>query len=378
MEPRRRVPLIVGGGPTGLASALFLMRAGVPVRLVETRARRSPHSKALAVNPRTLELLEESGVTARMLARGRPIRGIRLHQDGELVFDLAFEGLHPRYPFLLGLSQAASEELLEEAFVAAGGTVERGTRLLGCARTAAGVEARLERASGGAETVVVPWLVGADGAHSTVRSSLAIDFPGRTFESDWWLADVPLATDTPRDRACAHFFARGGFVIAIPVHGALAGPDAGASLWRLISDAPDPLALLPGAEPTGPAVWESSFRIAHRLAEHLALGPVVLAGDAAHVHSPVGARGMNLGIEDAWVLARLALRGELARYEELRRPVDRAVVRRVELFTRVARGRSPLARFARSRILPRLASIQALRERIFAVVAGLDHSVADL
>jgi 2-polyprenyl-6-methoxyphenol hydroxylase-like FAD-dependent oxidoreductase len=172
-------PIIVGAGPVGLGAALFLARQGQPVRVVELRDEPTTHSKALAVNPRTLDLLAPTGVTRRMLEIGLPVRNARLHRRGRVVAALSLAGIHPRYPFMLALSQATTERLLAEALHEAGGTVERGLKLVACRNEADGVEVTLETTAGGPhETAHCPWLLAADGAHSTAREQLGIEFVG--------------------------------------------------------------------------------------------------------------------------------------------------------------------------------------------------------
>jgi len=380
-DPRERRdarrPLVVGAGPVGVACALFLARRGIAARVVERRLEPSRRSKALAVNPRSLELLEASGVTARLLELGRPIRGAVFHGDGGVLGELPLAGAHPRYPFLLALSQACTERVLTRALEAAGGAVERGVELVGCEPLgAAGVEAHLVRAAGGArETTRVPWLIGADGAHSTVRRALGIDFPGSDLAGELHLADAPLATRLASDRA--HVFASraGGFRFLLPVVDPEAAEErGGAPCWRVVSDREDPLEGLRRAEPTGPPVWSSSFTIGHRTAAAFASGRALLAGDAAHVHSPLGARGMNLGLEDAWVLAELAGRGRLDDYAAARRAVDGAVVRRVERLTRLVLAQSGLARRLRAAGLWAATRVPPLRRRMRATLTGQDHA----
>jgi 2-polyprenyl-6-methoxyphenol hydroxylase-like FAD-dependent oxidoreductase len=116
------------------------------------------------------------------------------------------------------------------------------------------------------------------------------------------------------------------------------------SLWRVICNHPEPLPRLESAEQTGPPVWTSSFHISHRICRRLTIGNVYFAGDAAHIHSPIGARGMNLGLEDAWVFAELVRTNRLSEYDELRRPVDARVVRQVELLTRMITAKSSILR----------------------------------
>jgi 2-polyprenyl-6-methoxyphenol hydroxylase-like FAD-dependent oxidoreductase len=367
-------PVIVGAGPVGLAAALFLARQGVKARVVEMRDEPAVHSKALAVNPRTLHLLESTGVTAKMLARGSPIRGACFRRKTQIIRRLSFAGLHPRYPFMLALSQAASERLLAEALEAAGGRVERGLRMVDCRNVGSGVEVCLESTRGGGrETVLCPWLLAADGSRSTARKQLGIDFPGSAFAGEWHLADVPLHTELAADEANVVFLDDGAFLFLLPVVDDRSA--AAAPLWRVMCNRPDPLSRLAGAEAAGAPVWTSSFHVAHRVAARLCRGNVYLAGDAAHIHSPVGARGLNLGIEDAWVFSELLRTGGLDRYHALRHPVDRAVVRRVELVSRMASAETALLGLARNFLFPAVTALPPVQSRMKRVVTGLDHDL---
>src|SRR3954454_5148625 len=165
--------IIAGAGPVGLAAALFLARAGQQVRLIDERPEPSPYSKALAINPRTLEILEPTGITRRMLELGKRVTGVRFYESGRVIGEISFTNLHPKFPFMLALSQATSESLLSDALKAAGNHVERGTKLVACREHERGVEVTLDSHELGArERVQCPWLLGADGAHSPVREQL--------------------------------------------------------------------------------------------------------------------------------------------------------------------------------------------------------------
>lgn len=370
-------PLIVGAGPVGLAAALFLSHRGVTARIIE--ADHEPHpitqSRALAVNPRTLDLLEHTGVSARMLERGGRLNGASFRRGDRLITAPNFSDLRHRRPFMLALSQAVSERLLEEALAERGVRVERGARFTGCREQGELGEATIER-NGETETVACPWILGADGARSAVRSSIGADFPGSKMRRTWRLADVALRSPLARDRAFGYLLEGGGFLALIPVVTDIRSEPA-QPIWRLITDRDDPIAQLrvAGAEAAAAPVWESSFQVSHRLTSRFQHGRVYLAGDASHIHSPIGARGMNLGIEDAYVFAELAARGELSRYENERRRVDAGVVRRVRFITRLIAGESPLSFLLRTPAPSIAMRIGPVRRRLLQTVSGLDHEM---
>jgi 2-polyprenyl-6-methoxyphenol hydroxylase-like FAD-dependent oxidoreductase len=142
-----------------------------------------------------------------------------------------------------------------------------------------------------------------------------------------------------------------------------------------MGNVPGPVERLMLARPAGAPLWVSSFHISHRINARLQENNIYFAGDAAHVHSPIGARGMNLGIEDAWVFSELIRRRAASRYGELRKKIDERVVKRIELLSRVARGESVLSRFVRSVILPHSVDIGSVHDRFVATVTGLDHDI---
>lgn len=376
------MPLIVGAGPVGLAAALFLANRGVRARIIDQAREPSHWSKALAVNPRTLEILDSSGVTAKLLAMGKRIDGAQLWRNGRVAASITFEGLEQKHPFMLALSQAATERMLEAALAEVGVGVERGVKMVDCRTTESGVEAVLEGTGAGVgltgrgpdqRTITVPWMLAADGAHSAARERLGVEFLGSTFPAQWHLADAPLHTGLAEDRAHVILLQDGEFLFLLcvidPGLSATADP-----LWRILGNRPAPLSRIPEfvGRATGAPVWESSFRIAHRVNARMAEGRVYFAGDAAHVHSPIGARGMNLGIEDAWVLAHLAAEGRLDRYDALRQPVDHSVVKRIELLSRIVTSGGGVLSLVR-RFLPNLAGTSAFRAQMVAALTGTDH-----
>jgi 2-polyprenyl-6-methoxyphenol hydroxylase-like FAD-dependent oxidoreductase len=347
--------LVIGAGPTGLAAALELARLGLPVRIVDKSPSRSQHSKAIGVNARTLELLEASGVTERLLASGLRIRGLNFRSDGRRLATIRLDLLAHRYNFILALLQAETERILEQRLAEHGTRVEWSTELTDLEAASDQVRARLA-AAGEEQTVEADWLIGADGAHSTIRHALGLPFRGETDPIEWWLADVRM--DWLLGAAEANIFARPAAVLAvIPIE---------PGLFRLVSNGPDPLDLLPPGSAVREEVWRSAFRISYRQVDDYRRGRVCLAGDAAHVHSPVGARGMNLGIEDGTILARKLARGGLESYAAERHPVGARVIRQTRALTALVTMRHPLGRFLRDQMLAQVVDRSASLQRALA------------
>jgi 2-polyprenyl-6-methoxyphenol hydroxylase-like FAD-dependent oxidoreductase len=361
---RSEPPLIVGAGPTGLAAALFLSHRGVACRVVEERSSPVETSRALGVNPRTMAILKGTGVDQAIAAEGLPMRFLNAHQNGRRLarLEIPTRAVGSEWPMII-LPQARTEALLAEALAARGIKVERGRPLSGLEQDADGVTAAVAK-----ETVRAPVVLGADGAHSPVRHALGVGFPGTAFPETWQLVDVELEGPDIIE-AWADFRPAGPFV-ALPFN---------AHLWRLIGFGPPLLENLPKGWKAGKVAWASEFHVSHRVAEQFNVGRVCLAGDAAHIHSPIGARGMNLGIEDAFVWAACAeafLKGDaskLAAYGESRRHFDTGVVQRVERLTNGVRARGRLAELLRPLILPAVAALPPLRNAILRQGIGLDH-----
>jgi 2-polyprenyl-6-methoxyphenol hydroxylase-like FAD-dependent oxidoreductase len=322
-------PLIIGAGPSGLAAALFLHERGTCARVIDAAAEISPWSKALGVNPRTLNLLEPSGVTAAIIAEGTAVERVHISRAGRPVatIPLDYAAVGARWPLTI-LPQARTEMLLHEALARRGVKVERGVRLTDVVQSGGIVGADLALPDGTVDTARAPIMLAADGAHSVVRKALGVSFPGDTLGETWTLMDLEL--DGPIPDGINIDLQPTSLLVAFPIS---------ARRWRLIAIGGGIGAGLPNGWSKGTNFWTSEFRVSHRVADRMSIGSVALAGDAAHIHSPIGARGMNLGIEDAWVWAAcaadaLAGRPErLSDYGRLRSKVDASVVRRVQRVT---------------------------------------------
>jgi 2-polyprenyl-6-methoxyphenol hydroxylase-like FAD-dependent oxidoreductase len=372
--------LIVGAGPTGLALAAQLAAYGVHPRLIDRAEDRVHESRALAIQPRTLEVLAGLGITDRLVAAGNRGMQVRMHLGHRVLsaplFDLGLDDT--AYPYLLFLSQAETERILGEHVTAAGIAVERAVELVGLDAAADGANARLRHRDGREEQVHARYVAGCDGAHSAVRHRTGIGFEGGAYPQTFVLADAEV---DGLELGAAHvFLSERGMLLFFP----LGRP----ATWRL-------LVMRPPTDPTPPdapvhldevqslvdaytggtvrlrdPVWMTNFRLHHRAAAHYRVGPVFLAGDAAHIHSPAGGQGMNTGIQDAvnlgWKLAH-TLRGVsgqelLETYEPERAPVGQMVLRFTDRAFAIATSTNPVVRFARTRIAPALVPL-ALRAR---------------
>ncbi|MFD8207956.1 FAD-dependent monooxygenase [Streptomyces sp. NPDC059695] len=362
--------LIVGAGPVGLSAAAELRRHGVHCRLVDRLPARLLYAKAVGIQPRTLELWDRMGLIRAVLEAAVPLRGQMTYDEGRESGRIELT-LPPEVPYgFAALPQYETERLLEEYVARLGTVIERGTELVSFTQDRDGVTARLRTASGADEELRVPYLIGCDGAHSVVRKTLGLSYEGGAFQEAYMLGDVVADWDLPHEygirssrRAadgstdvlvCIPLPGEGRYRMSMKLPPGLAGsPDAGTAPG---TGAPDGVAhglqggggpgladlqavvdrLAPRPARLSGLRWSSVFRISHRIVDRYGRGRVFVAGDAAHIHPPTGAQGMNTGVQDAcnlaWKLA-LVVRGGagpelLATYDAERRPVGEEVVGR--------------------------------------------------
>ncbi len=353
--------LVVGAGPVGLSLACELARHGIRARVIEARAAPLPYCRAIGVTSRTLEVYEDMGVARAMIDAGLWLTGTRVAVSGHPVQDVTTD--LSDLPFAnLGVPQGDTERILAEHLRNSGIAVERGVRLMSLTQEGEHVRVDLD-GHGGAEVAHMRYVVGCDGAHSTVRHLLGIDFVGEAWPFPFMLGDVrldwPSGEELPRgfalralrlkeDTAPDMFIA-----IPLPEHGryrvsmlAPENPGAGAADGidhGIQSEQAGPsladIQAVAGRVMEHPPVasdlrWSSRYRISMRLAERYRVGQVFLAGDACHIHPPTGGQGMNTGIQDAYNLAwklALVLKGHagphlLDSYEAERQPVAEGVI----------------------------------------------------
>jgi 2-polyprenyl-6-methoxyphenol hydroxylase-like FAD-dependent oxidoreductase len=369
--------LVVGAGPVGLALACELYRHGLPCRIIDKSTGPTTQSRALAIQPRTLEVLDQIGIIDELSARAVPVHGLTVSSEHKRLAHLRFDfsGLETHYPLVLALPQGETEQLLAARLEGLGGRVERQTSLEEFQHDISGVKATIRDEHGSPHEIRARWLVGCDGARSMVRRGLGVGFEGFEYEEAFLLADVRIAWDRATDEG--HLLTTPeGLIAAFPLPG---------ERWRLIDigtspGTDDPVIVaayfqdrlrangVPDAVVSDPA-WASVFRVHRRLADDFRIGRCFLAGDAAHIHSPAGGQGMNTGIQDAFNLAwKLALvdagqasESLLDSYTPERRPVAEGVERGTDMLTRLWTLREPISRAVRDRVVSVLGDFDFVR-----------------
>jgi 2-polyprenyl-6-methoxyphenol hydroxylase-like FAD-dependent oxidoreductase len=378
--------LVVGAGPTGLCTALMLVQHGVRVRIVDRKSGPVEQARAAIVHARTLEFLDLLGVAEAAVARGLPITDVAIHESGRHAGDmpLAGEGVaaQTRFPYALALEQFETERVLVEALGEHEVIVEWNSTVRDLTDTDDGVRVQVASEKGLA-TVATRWLVGADGASSTIRRLLGQEFDGETYEQAGMLADVTLDADLGV-RGMRLNLTCGGFVGILPL---------ASGRYRLFGVVPPELHRAPQQRggPShesyapldhadlqrwfddyfkvdahlGEVIWASMFRFHSRLASRFRVGNAFLVGDAAHIHNPAGGQGLNLGVGDAinlaWKLAQV-VNGEapewlLDTYESERRPIAETVLKRTDLGFKMETANNAVAMWMRTHVATRVVGV---------------------
>jgi 2-polyprenyl-6-methoxyphenol hydroxylase-like FAD-dependent oxidoreductase len=371
--------LVVGGGPTGLMLAGDLAAAGVTCAVLERRDEESNLTRAFGVHARTLELLDARGVAHELVATG--LRVSRL-----VPFGVRLSDLPSRFPYLLITPQYQTERILEQRALALGARIERGTELRGLRQDDEAVELTVRDTRGAERTLHARYVVGADGAHSTVRRELGLPFPGQAAVRSVMICDVRLLRPPPTTvtaRATGD-----GFAFVVPFgdgwHRVI--------VWNRANQLPDtaPVDFEEVREVTERILgtdlgmhdprWISRFHSDERQVPRYRDGRIFLAGDAAHVHSPAGGMGMNAGLQDAanlsWKLAAAihgwAPPGLLDTYHDERHPVGRRVLRTSGVILRGAKVRPLVLRLIRDTALRIAARVPPITRRMAGAVSMID------
>ncbi|MTT52517.1 oxidoreductase [Alcanivorax sp. VBW004] len=375
--------LIVGAGPTGLALGIGLRRHGINCCIIDRLEAPSPYSRALGLHARSLEIFEALDVLAPIRKASRRLKAVSVYGDKGFLFELDLTSLKAPYPWVLSCPQSEVEAVLIDRYRMLGGELIRSAELLDFRQDGSGVQARI-RQGAEVQTLNAELLVGADGVGSTVREQLGIGFNGVDYSEHFLLADVPWdAAPWSNDRSHG-FLQEEGLLLALPL------PQG----WRLIMASREPpetpLSLAPFSErltsilgdvpDLGEPRWLSQFSVQRRLAQHFRRNRVFLAGDAAHVQSPLGAQGMNTGLADAFNLSwKLAfyLKGFgqgalLDSYEQERRPVAEKMLYGVDMLSRASLVKLPLLRRSRDSLLKLAGSRRNISSRLLRTASQLD------
>ena len=374
--------LIVGAGPTGLMLANQLARRGVRVQIIDRHAGPSLQTRALGVQARTMEIYAKLGIVDRALELGKRGTGADLWAQGRKIgrVPLSERGQDATpYPFILILGQDDNERIMGESLNKLGVTVQWNTELVGLEQDANIVTASLKLADGKSQSIRVPWVAGCDGARSAVRELSGITFPGAPYEHVFFVADVEMTGRMIPEEVNIYLW-RQGFHLLFPMRGK--------DHWRIVGILPADLrdtddvtfdTVMPSLRAEAGAeldfktcTWFSTYRIHHRCASRFRDRRCFLLGDAAHIHSPVGAQGMNTGLQDAYNLAwKLALvvkkqasEALLNSYEEERIPVAQRLLNTTDRAFKLIVSDNWFAGVFRTKILARIAAFAISREAI--------------
>ena len=368
--------LIVGAGPTGLMLANQLVRRSVRVQIIDRHPGPSLQTRALGVQARTLEIYSHLGIVDRALELGKRATGANIWSLGKKAARIPLGAIGSSispYPYLLILGQDDNERLMGDALHQQGVAVNWSTELVGLfSQESDAVRATLKQQDGTTREITAAWVAGCDGAHSAVREINGIAFQGAPYEHVFFVADTQLTGDMVPEELNVYLW-REGFHLFFPMRGT--------NHWRLVGIVPAEMREKKGLtfDDVIPSVqrqagsglsfqkctWFSTYRIHHRRAERFRDRRCFLLGDAAHIHSPVGAQGMNTGLQDAYNLAwKLALvvsgRADAAlldSYEEERIPVAKRLLSTTDRAFSLIVSANPLAGLFRTRVLVKIAAL---------------------
>jgi 2-polyprenyl-6-methoxyphenol hydroxylase-like FAD-dependent oxidoreductase len=370
--------VVVGAGPVGLAAAAALRQDGHSVVVVDKLAAGANTSRAAVVHARTLEVLGQLGVSKRLIEFGLPLKDFAIREGDRMLVPVSMRELPSDYQFTLMVPQPVTEKVLLDRLIELGGEVLRPRSAVGLTQDAEGAHVTLDTG----EVIDAQYVVAADGMHSTIRELAGITMPGDTLSLSCSLADVRVDGGLRADEVALYFgpagllvvapFADGTFRLVAEVADAPEHPDLAYAQHLLAERGPRT-----GAPQVTEVVWGSRFRIHERVADSYRSGRVLLAGDAAHTHSPAGGQGMNLGIRDAIALANalsLALKtgnvSALDRYAEESRAEAVRVIALAHRLTRLANVPRPI-RPLRNAVLRLVAGSSTATRNLAIQLAGL-------
>ncbi|MAR84540.1 MAG: hypothetical protein CMF55_07110 [Legionellales bacterium] len=371
--------LIVGAGPVGLTAAAFLTHYGVPVRIIDKKLEATQTSNAVAIHARTMELLEIIGLSESLLSVGHLVKASHVYSNRKKVASLDFSNIESRYPFVCCVPQCETERLLIEHLEHQGVEVERGIT----------IEHRLSDAEQGITLssshgdIQAQWVLACDGYHSVLRDDCHVPYVGEDLKFKFIMIDAPLEWDHPLDPMSIALGATCTLALFPMQHSVrLLAEVSRSSDFKEAEPTQATFSAiveryLPGKMLIKEPLWASQFWIHERLAEQYRDHRVFFAGDAAHVHSPLGGQGMNTGIQDvinlcwklAYVIKQQASEDVLNSYQEERRPVAQAVLSATTRLSKIAFSHSAIIRGLRNVVLSCVTRLPAVQRKITAAMS---------
>jgi len=386
--------IIVGAGPTGLSLACQFIRYGIDFVIFDKNETTTPHSKAIGVQARTLEIYEQIGLADNLIEQGAIAAKARMIVGGKVRGEVEFgemgKGLSP-YPFILMVEQGRHETLLYDFIKSNGRDVLWQTELENFTQNESSVTANIKNANGETETIEAKFLVGCDGAKSIVRHSLGLTFEGSTFERMFYVADVQIDWNLSHDALTA-FLMKNNLLAFFPM--------VGEKQWRIVGTFSEEFAKDEGdvlyeeieerikkdAElelDITKVNWFSTYKVHTRHVNKFSSGRCFLAGDSAHIHTPAGAQGMNTGIQDgynlAWKIA-MVLQGNadakiLETYNDERLENAKNLLETTDRFFNLAANPNAFFAFLRIYVFPYVAGlafgIDAVKKFVFPRVSQI-------
>ncbi len=355
--------LIVGAGPTGLTSAFELARRGIVPQVIDAKDGIDPKSRATGVSVRSLELLEDAGVTPRLIAEGIKVKQARVNTAKGKSTTLDFNDLPHKYNFLLCLPQYRTEQIMQTRFEELGGNVQYKTKLVSLTKKKDGtIEAVMER-GGKTLTETFNAVIGADGVNSKVREQMGVKFSEEKYSNKWSAAEFD-SKDWPHGQdEIQYFLVKGGkFAVVVPL---------GGNRYRAVANTADAMSCIKGKHTVDKLHFNAAFDVSVRQVKTYQKGNIFLAGDAAHTYPPAGVQGgMNLGIKDAVSLARRIAEDDTKGYTKERRAEGDATIRDSKIAVRIAGMKNPFMKSARNKAMDAAMLIKAIRKQILKKSLG--------
>lgn len=334
---------IIGAGSTGLSAGIFLDSYGYRPKIIEKRERRKI-TKAIGINPVTLSLFEKSGITHRFISNGWKLECMNFWYQNDLIYKSQFAKIKHAYPFMIVQPQFETEQILEDYLNEKGIEIERKVELLNISDSGNFLKLDLKNLNDNTnydlETDGI--IIGADGSKSKVRDEIGYKMKGWEHPDQYTLYDIEL--ETPVDHKEGHYrFHKEGVMIMLHISD---------GVWRVGGNITDMLNYLPKGTKIGKTSWKADFTISEKIAEKFSLGNVHIIGDAAHVHSPLGAKGMNMCIEDSYIFSKLFEQNREVEFSNIRRKQISSTVGILGQLTELAGGQTFVGQKVRESMKP--------------------------